>query len=460
MKTNFDDILKRKLEQQHFPVDQTHRQEMIDLLNSQRRRKPLPFWWLGGMVSLVAIAGLYFYTAEINIKSNQSEPVNIQKEIASPAENEVMAAANEEEYGSSADKQVERTITTNDLSTNASATSKFPDAAQNNQLHNKSKVKPSAKDVDSGKLLIADSKKVASTNQNVLPVSSSAQGNELSDGVMNQISPSNDQTRLDKMVSNDFLDNERADEPMTLRTLESILALEDLEMTGISYALENTSIQIQPAAAYKKSFYVFGETGLGFIIGSKPDFEAGWKFHLGAGLGFSFSPKLQFTLSGGYLFQNGGFDFQRLSSVNKPGFGTRSSFNTLTPDKLHFVYSKVGVQTRTHRHIFAAHTGMQLLYGAQGDITTIVEDQFFGNKQLNEYTWLKTSGLRTLHWTADISYGYQITPHLSVTAGADYYFSSLTVEDTSLKSEGFTWSGAYSPFQPFINLNYLLYGRL
>jgi hypothetical protein len=461
MKTNFDDILKRKLEQQHFPVDQAHRQEMIDLLNSQRRRKPLPFWWLGGIVTLVAIVGLYFYIVDHNAKPDVSAPEKIQKERTSPGEHELMAAASHEKNSLSVGNQSESIP--KELNVNASASK-----IQTKELHDQVQSQPIVKSLDmpstnvpsSGKLLTLNSKKTATFDQAGLSISPPIVEGQRQDGRLNDIHPVPDQSMNHNVLSFDIADRKKTDEQMPLRTIESIMGLEDAEMKGISFASENTSIHIQPAAVYKKSFYVFGVTGLGFVLGSKPDFEAGWKFRLGAGLGFNFSPKLQFTLSGGYLYQNGGFEFQRLSTVNQPGFGSRSSFNTLTPDKLHFVYTKAGVETRSHRHIFTAHAGLQLLYGAQGDITTMVNDQFLGMKELNEYTWLKTSGLRTLHWTADFAYGYQITSHLSVSVGADYYFSSFTVEDPSLESEGFTWSGAYSPFQPFINFNYLLYGRL
>ena len=76
MKDNFDDILKRKLEEQHFPVDDTHRQEMIELLNGKKRRVILPIWWLGSLVIVASLAGYFFVSEQESL-----QPANpIQKD--------------------------------------------------------------------------------------------------------------------------------------------------------------------------------------------------------------------------------------------------------------------------------------------------------------------------------------------------------------------------------------------
>ena len=118
------------------------------------------------------------------------------------------------------------------------------------------------------------------------------------------------------------------------------------------------------------------------------------------------------------------------------------------------------MQYRLHRHLFGAHGGMQYLYGAQGTIVTQVQDQFVaGTSESSTYGWVKTDGLRQLHWTADISYGYQLTPRLVATAGTDFYFSTITETDAALAADGYYWDGAFASLHPFITLNYLIYGR-
>src|SRR5688572_12548495 len=59
MKEEFDDILKRKWEEQHFPVDEGHREEMIALLDGKKRRKMIPIWWLGSLGMAAIIAGYF-----------------------------------------------------------------------------------------------------------------------------------------------------------------------------------------------------------------------------------------------------------------------------------------------------------------------------------------------------------------------------------------------------------------
>jgi hypothetical protein len=81
-----------------------------------------------------------------------------------------------------------------------------------------------------------------------------------------------------------------------------------------------------------------------------------------------------------------------------------------------------------------------------------------GVTETSTYDWVKTDGLRKLHCTADLSYGYQLTPRLMASAGTDIYFSSITVADDALAQEGYYWNGAYAALHPFITLNYILYG--
>ncbi len=236
--------------------------------------------------------------------------------------------------------------------------------------------------------------------------------------------------------------------------------IDPLEVAGVDNTSSTGMNKIMPHTVFKKLFYLFGEAGFGMVLPSLPAYTSGWKFRGGAGIGLRVSPKIQFSFSAGYLLQAGGFDFVRTSTINQPSFGTRSIDNSLTPDKLHFVYSRIGMQYRLHRHLFGMHGGIQYLYGAQGTIVTQVRDQFVaGLSESSSYSWLKTDGLRQLHWTADVSYGYQLTPRLVATAGTDFYFSSITETDAALAADGYYWDGAFASLHPFITLNYLIYGR-
>lgn len=250
--------------------------------------------------------------------------------------------------------------------------------------------------------------------------------------------------------------------PLTAQRNSTLSPMVDpLAMEGIFYLQDDQMSGIQPNKSDSHSFYLFGELGTGLILGAQPEFTSGWKLRAGGGLGYSLNPKFQLTLAAGYLMQHGGFDFQRTSTVNTSGFGVRSNFNTLTPKTLHFVYTRLGAQYRVHRHIIAGHGGVQYLYGAFGNIVTQTEDSLVpGVEETSIDTWVKTDGLRTMLWTADIAYGFQITPRLSLMAGTDINFSDITVEDPELTQGGYYWKGAYSTLHPFVTLNYLIHGHL
>ena len=172
-------------------------------------------------------------------------------------------------------------------------------------------------------------------------------------------------------------------------------------------------------------------------------------------------PQVHLQLTGGYMMQDGGFDFERTSTVNTLDFGVRSQFNSLQPDRLHFVYGKFGAAYRFHKSSLYTHMGVQWLYGAQGNITIQQQSQVPpGNQETTNYTWLSTDGLRKTLWWSDVAYGYMIVPRLNIQAGATFYWSSLTESDARLQAEGYYWNGKSATVQPFITLNYLLHAKL
>ncbi len=464
MKDNFDDILKRKLAQQHFPVDASHRQEMIEMLGNQKRRKAFPFWWFGSLLIAGVIAAFYVYSGSEMSSNTLEQGHDTEIEQTQETNLEVITSDdphdNQREGNKDVNQKIGNTAFTSSVSDLRDAAG-FVNTVGDHDI-NKSRIQSVEPVRSLPSSAEGQDKTPAFTIENKLTTKTDNTGKK------NIPSPSPEDFGTLKHVENDlvvmpiFVD-EAIDlsEAMLPRSNISFDNLEALEFAGLSILSKPTIHVVQPFRSFNKSMFIFGEAGIGLVFGSKPDYNSGWRLNAGAGIGYRLTPKSQLSWSAGYLFQNGGFDFQRLSSVNQPGFGARSSFNTLTPDKLHFVYSKLGVQTRAGRNVFAAHAGIQWLYGAQGSIIKQEQAQLVpGVVETSTYSWLQTSGLRQVHWTADVAYGYQMTPRLSIFVGADYYFSSFTIEDPSLVAEGYTWSGAYSPLQPFLNINYLLYGRL
>jgi len=237
------------------------------------------------------------------------------------------------------------------------------------------------------------------------------------------------------------------------------LPLESLFFSEIAYQHSNITGYIKPSLSNFHSLRLFAEVGAGYVPAVKQKYSSGWNLMAGGGLAYKLGSKTNLLLSAGYILQNGGFDFERSSTVQLLEFGIRSNINTLTPDKLHFVYSKLGVQYEVRRHLFSVHGGLQWLYGAQGTIVIRTEDQFFGDGQSYQYTWLKTDGMRRFLWNGEALYGYRVTPRMSIRAGVKYYFSSIEANNPALTEEGYFWNGHYSTFTPSFIINYHLYGN-
>lgn len=467
MKENFDDILKRKWAEQHFAVDEQHREQMESLLDKRKRRGIFPLWWLGAILLIGAVSAYIFLLAPSTRDAGLSKPdlstidAAESERIRSNGLYQSDQTIKSEDYQTS--KHEQYTTTNSVVAKEKSPTENAPDeAAASLPIHRslavKEKVEPNAKST-----LVSQKGKrkdqtvaVKTPDQTSVTIDRSSEINLSKDG----------QTTItleeQSLVDSALLDQRTSNFPTIptpeIRKAYNLLPIAGLEMHKLDYTSEQSPEATKAIIKVRRSLFLFGETGAGLVLPSQTDFDTGLKLRAGGGLGYKMSSSLQLSLSLGYLLQAGGFDFERSSTVKFAGFGARSSFNTLTPDKLHFVYTRLGAQYRINRHLIGIHGGFQYLYGAQGQIVTQVQDQLVtGITQSTDYDWLVTDGLRRWNWTADLSYGYQIAPRWSVIAGADFYFSSITVEDPVLSAEGYYWRGAYAPIHPFITLNYLIY---
>ena len=444
-------------------------QEMIELLNGNKRRRAFPFWWAGGLGVLAVAAGLLLLTREAKeLEDGQIGSQNTHMPNTTSGNQVPSDAAQEKMKATTSVTDVSTNESIQPISTNT-PTKQTAGSGRSSAMPSSSSapLKTNKQDSSTGKM-----KQPSATKKP--DISQTSTSSYTPDQVV--LSPAKtylvdeDAVHAYKIPSEVVTVTVEADEPVdqltsspntitTTRNNSTTAGVESLPIALIDYTTNASPGPIEPATSFRKSLYLFGEAGVGMILASKPEFTSGWKLRAGAGLLFRLSPKVQLSWAAGYLMQQGGFDFQRTSTVNQPGFGTRSSFNTLTPDRLHFVYTRIGAQYRMGRHLLGMHAGMQWLYGAQGTISIVTRDQFAtAESEATDYTWVKTDGLRKLHWTGDISYGYQITPRLAVMAGTDIYFSSFTVTDEALELEGYYWSGAYASLHPFITLNYLIYG--
>lgn len=125
--------------------------------------------------------------------------------------------------------------------------------------------------------------------------------------------------------------------------------------------------------------------------------------------------RLSIGVNGGFLYNRAGLDFSKTSAVEQFGFGLRSTVNTLDLKKAFFVFGGVDLQYRVKRHIITSGLQMKYLYGAQGSIARFVEDDFgMKEEELLENIWLETEGIRRLSMDGLVGYGYQVSPRVSI----------------------------------------------
>lgn len=474
MKETFDDILKRKWEAQSFPVDQTDRENMIALLDAQKRRRIAPFWWIGGLGILALVAGWAVFNQTQHPDQDIHAPMP-QKQIAESTAANTIASG--EISGSSSIDPAAKAISKDNTVTQTNpspkpANDKIESSAivPTTQSHTSSYSTKSTKKTNSP----SKPKGTAGTSSHNNPEPKSQ---EVSTPMANTMPEDKKHYLVDEEAATSYQiiskpvavivlpDNAEVipselDNTLNARSSEVTDVLPGLDMLGMTPSYSKPFNSIQPGQAFHSTFHLFAEAGIGMVLPSQPDYASGLKLRAGAGIGYRLSPKLALSLSAGYLLQSGGFEFQRSSVVSQPGFGVRSSFNTLTPDKLHFVYSRIGAMYSLRRHILGVHGGIQYLYGTQGEISVQTHDQFVQDvEEQTTYAWLKKDGLRELSWTADLFYGYRLSPRLTASAGTDIYFSSFTVPDASLSADGYYWNGTYAALHPFVTLNYLFYGK-
>ncbi|MGB3079155.1 MAG: hypothetical protein WBB31_08785 [Saprospiraceae bacterium] len=488
MNNSFDDQLRKKWEEKHFPVDDQHRNEMISLLETNRRKKGI-FWWFGGLAIAVAIGGVLFYVnrenkiqapvlpAPVVTEKNKSDVAQLSKAIVDKDNIQFSESKTEKSNttrsSKSSKKVVQPTISEIKPSidhSHAPAKNAMEKSVtqQSSTIENEQIAKTDIRQISKTDITqisktditqnpntdIKQSPKVVN-KEDVFSTAPNAVNNELI--VIPNTSPSIVSKTVGITVIPDDVEFMPADAPEHHYTydpvpLESIFFSEVTEQSSLTLA-------IKPSAAYFHSFNLFAEAGAGFIPGLKNEYSAGWNFNVGGGVGYKTGSKTSILLSAGYLLQKEGFNFERTSTVTQQGFGIRSNFNTLQPDKLHFIYSKLGLQYEVKRNIFSIYGGMQYLYGAQGTIVIRTVDQFATGTESSHYAWLSTDGMQRLLFNGEVLYGYRIAPRIVARAGLKYYFTSIDKNDDALRDEGYSWKGKFSSITPSFTVNYIFYGK-
>jgi len=498
MKENFDDIIRRRWEEQQFPIDDAHRQAMERLLEGDKKRRGFIFWWIGGLaVTLLIGYGMWKYSAPQAQEKSRTE--DTEKEITgneiskaeAKAEAQAKAKAKEEAQANEISLAKSETEKANQLEI-LKAVKSTKDQSQS-KSGKQDKLNHQADQQNKPRLPVAMSESIprtenaentdkANTNKESLldplkvvgrqPVTKNvepgvpAENKAPAEGYKVELENPNQVSILSNEASIQVFPDSIEYDPWTnaiyhngtVRSLNKTMPLDALAINNVESLKKITPGTITPHTKVTRPVYFIAETGLGMVLASKPYYDGGLKFNVGGGLGMKLIPRVHLQLTGGYLMQDGGFDFERTSTVNTLSFGVRSQFNTLQPDRLHFVYGKLGAAYRFQRSTLDVHMGVQWLYGAQGNITMIQQSQFPPNPpEQTNYAWLNTTGLRKTIWWSDVSYGYMLLPKLYLHGGVTFYYSSLTEENNPV--DGYDWNGKTASVQPFITLNYLLHAN-
>lgn len=471
MKDNFDDIVKNKWEQFHFPVDENHRQDMIALLDSQKKRRRGFFWLWSSIGAIVVVAALFVLLNNSTSLKGGAIPVRPNQDIE---KQEVMAVApntKSVDDGSIANDNVpsQTSSSTTDVATRVNPATSTELSAQArtaieslNSISSSSSSKANnnrnANSFDQYRVVIESNSlstmptvtagsddAIKQKNEKPLDIASST-GNNPELAVPMYAPESSVIAEDDKLIKAQSARNDFITEPVDLLEISQVDYTNDVT-PYVSY----TEVKHHPVR-------FFGEAGAGILFGSQPDFSSGWTINVGGGVDYGLYTKTHLALSGGYMLQSDGFDFEKTSTVNQESFGARSTFNTLAPKKLHFAYLRGGVHHRMHRHILSLFGSIQYLYGAQGELVTHTNDQLLGITDTTTKAWLKLDGMRRWNWSMDAQYGYQLSRKLSLHAGVRYNFTGIKANDPELEVKGFYWDGKISRLSPFFTINYQLYG--
>lgn len=477
MNDAFDKQVRDALAKRQFEVDPDHRAAMEELLRRQDRRRPFIIWWAGaGLAGLALVAGLVVMRRPAATNGSDHAPSDSistlkpqHQELEStipvfdaPAptvgEDESSSPSGAEASGSSIEITGGKVPTGSrpamrpDRMTKAQATEKSVRSSPNED-NDRPAVRPGLTQVGGkAELISGDGPAMLPTTQgDTEQVASRSTQAASSDNALTEESA----LSFQEPVPAELIEVEP---DMLLRERIAVLELESLPAIPLPIDLPVVQTDMDPVSG--KPWYLFAEASGGIIARKGVTYPGGWSAAAGVGMGFSLVPRLEAVVSAGYWLQDGGFSFLRESTVREAGFGIRSSFHRLMPDRLHHAYVRAGIQYRIRRHLVSARAGLLYLYGAQGDIAVQVNDQITGQAaEKASYAWLSRDGLRLWKAQGELHYGYQLAPRMALTAGVLWRPGGIMRDDLSLASEGFSWKGQAASWQGLLSLQYRIHGN-
>ena len=162
-------------------------------------------------------------------------------------------------------------------------------------------------------------------------------------------------------------------------------------------------------------------------------------------------------LESGMQWSRGGFDFEKESVRQNPGFGARSEINTLEMNETYQIYLAAMWYREFHRaHAVGLGVEAEYVTGAKGDLTIANEDQFAGMTSENfNNTWVSMDGIRRVPVYLRAGYRFRLT----AVGGIDFnvrYAVSPMIRYESFDNGSYVYQGEQSRLSPGIRIHFNL----
>jgi hypothetical protein len=463
----FDDILKKKLDQEKIKLNPAHLEQfegMLDLRN-KRRVGFLP-WMIG--VLLLGIVLVFLW------QPWQSKESMVSSQIQNVA---TLLSQNSKLAGESQDELT--LLETEDSKDEASNQPQGKEPAVNLVTAS------FERQISSAAIQYHESPGKTSTYENVnseqkignskIPSTGSSKGKVITKKASNPVAG-----YLQPLENDVELSTKATDEQPAASQIKSVTILQGRESNRTSVAvlpiipahpqselnietlhgIELTLAKYTPTITPQKKYVIGLLSSAGYIQESfDKDISHAYQLQFGGFVQREISSHLSAGFEAGFVFNSAGIDFSKNSAVTQYGFGLRSTINNLELKRSYFAYGGIHLQYRMSRHILTGGIHTKYLYGAQGNIERFVEDDFGAyQEEVLENVWIETEGMEKISIDGLIGYGYQLFPNLNVQIQARLPLKSTSGErNQELFNDDYILESTKQKLIPEISLRYSLF---
>lgn len=454
----FDKHLRNKLEEQKLPFKSEHLADFEALLDQREsKRKPFPFWILGVIVVLIGAVMFIYpktdvidvdqatsvisdtkakYVENVNSTSNKAQVLghvdsnaNLSSDIQDPNPGAVsLSDVKSESERSGAKSTVQPQITRNQDIASQSLQQQVnqPDESvtQSSDREADQKVVTETSLLKINRL---GQTGVSRSNQKTTDRGKQSDSRNQEEQLKTESQIRNDSQNItsNRILKNDENVIDSKGEPGLLNR-QSIRALSQVISLGsrsfyVQEKKRDIAKSFQPMISsspliVKRSNSVRAgvEIGYGMLNSPKQGVNAK-QLAFGGFVQKGLESPFAIRLNGGVSINQGGVFFKKTSSTKEYGFGLRSTLNTLDITDTYSIYAGAALLYRAKKHSIGVLGRVQYLYGAKGNITRFVEDDFGMQIEdiLND-SWVEIDGLRKIGLEAAVEYGFQLLPSTSL----------------------------------------------